>query len=107
MNKYEIRRAIISALRSFANPQCFDTILSTPEITLAARKFRLSDEDKRDIRAEWHYLIEKEYIKPVQGYEDYARLSSEIRSALDGVDPLTGDNPLRHDERLYGPEALR
>ncbi|OQA23463.1 MAG: hypothetical protein BWY63_00226 [Chloroflexi bacterium ADurb.Bin360] len=58
MNKYEIRRAIISALRSFANPQCFDTILGAREVILIFRKFRLSDEDKKDIRTEWNYLVE-------------------------------------------------
>ena len=107
MEKYLTRRAIINALYDFAHPQDFRTILNHHEIIFAAQKIRLSDEDIRDVRAEWNYLIGKGYLIQIPGYDDYAKLSGEIRSALDGWDKLTGPNPFAGDERLYGPEALR
>lgn len=107
MNQYEIRRAIIRAMYQFQNPQNFEVILGHHAIIIAAQKVTLSNEDIRDIRHEWQYLIDKGYLVRVPGYDDYCRLSGDLRSQLDGVDPLTGPDPLLRDERLYGPDALR
>jgi len=107
MNIYAIRRAILTALYEYENPQNFNTVLLNHAVILAAGHLRLTNEDIRDIRMEWSYLIGKGYLISIPGYDDYAKLSGEIRSALDGWDKLTGTNPFAGDERLYGPEALR
>lgn len=108
MEKYLTRRAIINALYDFAHPQDFRTVLNHHEIIFAAQKIRLSDEDIRDVRAEWNYLIGKGYLVPIPGYDDYVKLSGEIRSELDARQAL-GSVPsrLESDERLYGPAALK
>lgn len=105
MDKYAIRRAIINALKDYENPQDFETVLANHRIILAVGKASLSHDDIRDVRAEWNFLISKDYIKPVPGYDDYAKLSAEIRSELESADPL-GLSPFLRDERLYGPAAL-
>ena len=107
MSIYEIRRAIISAMYEYENPQNFNTVLLNHALILAAGRLQLTNEDIRDIRTEWRYLIEKGYLVPVPGYDDYAKLSGEIRGKLSSWDKLTGPKPLAGDERLYGPEALR
>lgn len=107
MNVYAIRRAILSALYEYENPQNINTVLLNHAIILTAGHMRLTNEDIQDIRVEWNYLIDKGYLQAVPGYDDYVKLSGDIRSKLDGWDKLTGKNPLSADERLYGPEALR
>lgn len=107
MDKYAIRRAIVRALFDFENPQEFSVVLGHHAVILAAQKLALSNEEIRDVRHEWNYLIEKGYLIPVPGYDDYCRLSGDLRSTIASSDPLSGIDPLRHDERLYGPAALR
>ena len=85
----------------------FSVVLGHHAVILAAQKLALSNEEIRDVRHEWNYLIEKGYLIPVPGYDDYCRLSGDLRSTIASVDPLSGIDPLRHDERLYGPAALR
>lgn len=106
MEKYATRRAIIRALYAFQNPQDFSTILGHHAIILAAQKVTLSHENIRDIRHEWDYLTEKLYLVPIPGYDDYRRLSGDLRSLLDAEDSLSGPSELLKDERLYGPDAL-
>lgn len=107
MNAYTIRRAILTALYEYENPQNFSTVLLHHAVILAAGKLKLTNEDIQDIRTEWKYLVEKGYLIAIPGYDDYVKLSSDVRSKLDAWDKLTAPNPLSGDERLYGPEALR
>lgn len=107
MNVYIMRRAILTALYEYENPQNFSTVLLHHAVTLAAGKLKLTNEDIQDIRTEWKYLLDKGYLLAIPGYDDYAKLSGDVRSKLDAWDKLTAPNPLSGDERLYGPEALR
>lgn len=107
MDKYALRRAIIAAVYKFENAVNFGVIAGTSEIILALRHAPPTSEDLQDIRVEWNYLIAKGYLLSVPGYDDYCRLSGEIRSRLAARDPLTGADPLANDERLYGPAALK
>ena len=95
MDKYAIRRAIVRALFDFENPQEFSVVLGHHAVILAAQKLALSNEEIRDVRHEWNYLIEKGYLIPVPGYDDYCRLSGDLRSTIASVDPLSGIDPLR------------
>ena len=109
INVYAIRRAILTALYEYANPQSFGTVLLNHALLLAVAggRLRLTNEDIQDIRTEWNYLLSKGYLVAIEGYDDYAKLSADVRSKLDAWDKLTAPNPLSGDERLYGPEALR
>ena len=107
MNVYTLRRAILSALYEYENPQHFNTVLHHHAVILAAGRLTLTNEDIRDVRTEWNYLISKGYLAPIPGYDDYVKLSGDVRSKLDAWDKLTAPNPLSSDERLYGPDALR
>jgi len=107
MNSYAIRQAIVSAMHKLENPQTFETVLRRSEIVLAVRKASFTNDDIREIRREWNFLIEHGYLNRVSGWDDYAKLSGDLRSRLDATDPLTGLNPLRNDELIYGADALR
>ena len=107
MNIYAIRQAIIRAMHRFANPQNFETILGSRELILAAGKITFTNDDVRIFRREWNFLIEQGYLQRIRGWDDYARLSGDVRSRLDAVDPLTGSNPFAEDELICGPDALR
>lgn len=106
-DKYAIRRAIVAALYAFANPTNLAAVLSRHEIILAFQRFPLTNDDVIDLRREWNWLIDRGCLVPVPGYDDYCKLSGDLRSLLAASDPLTGCDPLRHDERFYGPAALR
>ena len=109
MNAYTIRRAILTALYEYENPQRFSTVLLHHSLLLAVAggRLKLTNEDIQDVRTEWNYLLSKGYLVAIEGYDDYVKLSGDVRSKLDAWDKLTAPNPLSGDERLYGPEALR
>lgn len=107
MNKYAIRRAIIETMYEYVNPQNISTIIQSRRMILALGKLEADNEDIQDIRTEWNYLIDKGLLVSVPGYDDYAKLPSDIKIKLDNKSKLGGLDPFAHDERLYGPEALR
>ena len=107
MNIYIIRQALIRAMYRFQNPQNFDTVLGTREMILAAQKITFSNDDIRLFRREWNFLIEHGYLIRISGWDDYCKLSGDVRSRLDASDPLTGTNPFSGDELISGPSALR
>lgn len=106
-DKYAIRRAIVAALYAFSNPQPLSAIKDHHRVVLAFQRCPLTNDDIIDLRREWNYLTERGLLVPVPGYDDYCKLSGDLRSLLDASDPLTGCDPLRSDERFYGPAALR
>ncbi len=106
MSKYTIRQAIINAMHEYRNPQNFNSLLCHQSVIFAAGHLKLTNEDIKDIRMAWNFLIEHEYLVVIPGYDDYCKLSSDIRGKLDAWDKLTAPNPLAKDEHLYGPGAL-
>ena len=107
MREYQIRRAIVQAMYEYQNPQDFNSVLCHQAVIFAAGHLKLTQDDIKDIRMAWNFLIEHEYLAAIPGYDDFCKLSGSIRSRLDAWDKLSSPNPLANDEHLYGPSALR
>lgn len=98
---YRIRRAILTAMSEYVHAQTLTTVLNHIEICNVFGRVNLTPEEQREVRLEWEFLQAKQYLKPVIGYEDYCKLSDEIKVKL-----AQGPTALMSDEYLYGAAAL-
>ena len=83
INVYAIRRAILTALYEYQNPQSFGTLLVNHALLLAVAgsRLQLTNEDIQDIRMEWNYLLSKAYLVAIEGYDDYAKRANGKKPA--------------------------
>lgn len=92
---FGIRRAIISALFDYTNPQSIDTIACHDKVIM-------SEADPVILRRQWQGLQDAGYLKPVAGYNgEYCSLAPAIRKKLEM------GWAMNNDEYLFGPGAMR
>ena len=92
---YAIRRAILSTLCAYCNPQSLDTIACHDKIIL-------TEAEPAMLRKQWLALQEAGYLRAVPGYGgEYCSLAPAVRRKLEA------GWAMNDDEFLFGPEALR
>ena len=70
-----IRRAIITILGRYSNPQALETVLLAPEFYSIFGTAELTGDAVGIIREEWISLTDLGYLKTVPGFEDYRALT--------------------------------
>ena len=92
---YAVRRAILSALYAYSNPQSLDTIACHDRIIL-------TEAEPAILRREWRALQNAGYLRAVPGYGgEYSSLNPTTRKKLES------GWAMNDDEFLFGPGALR
>ena len=92
---YSIRRAILSALCDYANPQSLDTLSCHEKLIMTEAEIPI-------LRKQWQLLQDTGYLIPVSGYRgEYCSLEPAIRQKLEN------GWAMNNDEFLFGPGALR
>ena len=92
---YTARRAILSALCTYCNPQSLDTIACHDKVILTEAEPAL-------LRRQWQALQDAGYLRAVPGYHgEYCSLTPAVRKKLEA------GWAMNDDEFLFGPEALR
>ena len=73
--RFMIRRAIITILGRYSNPQALETVLLAPEFYSIFGTAELTGDAVGIIREEWISLTDLGYLKTVPGFEDYRALT--------------------------------
>ena len=107
MDRYELRRAILTAFCEFQNPTEIVTIFYNQGVCRALGKLILRGDDTLPVRRETENLRDQGYLVEIAGYEGWYRVADDVRLQLDAADGKLERSALKRDPYLFGPAVMR
>ena len=107
MDRYELRRAILTAFFDFRNPTKIVNIFFDQNVCRAVGKLILREDDTLPVRRETENLRAQGYLVEIAGYEGWSRVADDVRLQLDAADGKIERSELKRDPYLFGPAVMR